>query len=283
MKRILLSMVAVIAVLGLFFGSCSSPSPTATPTTYPQFTPTFYYVNIYITEGDDSSSGANVNAFVRIAQNIDISMVSIIYYYDVTPPVTPGQPAFSAPGTYVVRVPLEESTIWKNVPPGQHTFSAQLVNPDDNSPLDPPVIARSIVTVPASNSKTPEIRIMSVQSSLPIYESFLARTQAPLPPIEVQVDFSAHNIRMSDDNIGKQNVPGEGHVIYYRDVTPPTAPGVSALTAAGTCVATTDDFHIWEEVDSGDHTFWVQLVNNDNTPLEPAVIARTDITVPALY
>jgi hypothetical protein len=280
-KRITLSIVVVIAAFALVLGSCSSPSTAATSAPIPQFPPAIYYVNTYITEGGDS--GADVNYFIRVAQNIDISTVSIIYYYDVTPPVNPDQPAFSAPGTYVVSVPLTKSTIWKNVPPGEHTFSAQLVHPGDNTPFDPPVIASSIVTVPESTSRTPEIRIMSVQSSLPDYETYNARTQAPLPPIEVQASVSASNIRMSDDHIGKQNVTGEGHIIYYLDVTPPTVPGQPATTAPGTYQATTDDFHIWPEVPAGDHTFWAQLVNNDNTPLDTPVITRIDITIPALY
>jgi hypothetical protein len=276
-----LPLVAIVILLGV--AGCTAPESTPTPTYYPQFTPAFYFVNINITEGGDAESGANVNFYVRAAQNIDTSSVAIIYYLDVTPPVTPDQPAFSTPGTYVTGVPLGASHIWKNVPPGTHTFSAQLVNPDDNTPFDPPVITQSTIEVPPAASKTPEIRIMEVQSSLPIFEKFQARTQAPLPPIEVQVSSAVSNIRLSDDSIGKANVPGEGHIIYYLDVTPPTSPGEVATTSPGTFKATTDDFHTWPEVPAGDHTLWLQVVNNDNTPLDPPVIAEITITVPALY
>ncbi len=53
-------------------------------------------------------------------------------------------PATTSPGTF--EVSAKTSYIWQNVPPGQHTFTVQLVN-NDNTPLDPPVTVRANVTL----------------------------------------------------------------------------------------------------------------------------------------
>ena len=79
--------------------------------------------------------------------------------------------------------------------------------------------------------------------------------------------------------IGQPAKPGEGHIVYYMDVTPPVVRGESALTDPGTYVATTDKVHVWDNVPAGDHVFWVQLVSNNNTPLEPPAAVRVPVTM----
>ena len=74
-------------------------------------------------------------------------------------------------------------------------------------------------------------------------------------------------------------MPGEGHIIFYMDVTPPLKKGESALTAEGTYFITKDKVYVWENVPAGAHTFTVQLVNNDDTPLEPPAAVRAPVTV----
>jgi hypothetical protein len=81
------------------------------------------------------------------------------------------------------------------------------------------------------------------------------------------------------DAIGQPAVPGEGHLVYYMDVTPPVVRGESALTGTGTYFATTDKVHVWTNVPPGDHIFWVQLVSNNNTPLEPPAAVRVPVTM----
>lgn len=81
------------------------------------------------------------------------------------------------------------------------------------------------------------------------------------------------------NKIGQQNSPGEGHLVYYKDVTPPMEQGKSALSAEGTYVISTETTYTWSNIQSGRHTFWVQLVNNDNTPLEPQAAVRVYTTV----
>jgi hypothetical protein len=287
MKRIItlhavrqfLPLAAIIVLVGVT--GCTEAEPSTSTIPEPTFEPAIEYIDVRVTEADNSESGVNVNILVRLAENADTSIVDIVYYYDVIPPVTPGEPAYSAPGTYVVRQQIGEANIWKNVPAGSHIFSAQLVTTDNNTPLNPPVIAQSIITVPPAESKTPEIRIMSVQLSWLGPEFLNEFTESPVPPLQVEVNTSVENIKLNDDKIGKSNVPGEGHIIYYLDVEPPTSPGQSATTNPGTYEATTNDFHIWENVSTTTHTFSIQLVNNDDTPLDPPVIAQITTTLPS--
>jgi len=50
----------------------------------------------------------------------------------------------TAAGTYAATA--GDSYTWKNVSPGIHTFSAELIN-NDNTPLSPPVVSKITVTV----------------------------------------------------------------------------------------------------------------------------------------
>lgn len=276
----LLSLAAIIMLVGV--AGCSlSATPTNTPT--PIHAPSIYYINISINDAGDSTSGISVKSFAGIQESADTYTVHIIYYYDANPPFTTEHPAYSANGTYIIKYPDEESALWKNVTPGSHVLYAQLVNSENDTSFAPPVTAWSIINVPAVDSKTPEIRTITVLLDLPSPEYVFSGTLLPLTSIVTQVTATTHNFKLSDDKIGKQNVAGEGHMIYYLDVDPPTAPGESALTADGTFKATTEGFYLWDHVPPGKHTFSVQLVNNDNTPLDPAVVAQVTITVPSIY
>jgi hypothetical protein len=276
------STIGLFVIFLLVLTACTPAEPATSSEPVPAFPPVISYVDTYVTEAG-SSTGANVNFFVRIPENPGTSTVHIVYYYDVTPPTTLGQPAYTAPGTYVVRVPIEESVIWKDVPPGMHTFSAQLVKPEDDTPFAPPIIAQSIVVVPPMEGKTPQIKIMSVQVPLPIPDSITEPTREPISQLTVEVNSAYHFIKLNHDNIGKQNVPGEGHIIYYLDVEPPVIQGQSATTDPGTFQSSTEDFHLWENVSPGRHIFSVQLVNNDNTPLDPVVMCQTIVTIPSKF
>ncbi len=78
---------------------------------------------------------------------------------------------------------------------------------------------------------------------------------------------------------GGDPVSGEGHIHYYLDVDIPTTPGQPAVTEPGTYKATPDTSVTWENVALGEHTFGVQLVNNNHTPLDPPVTAAVMVTV----
>ena len=78
---------------------------------------------------------------------------------------------------------------------------------------------------------------------------------------------------------GSVNVPGTGHLVYYLDAAPPVARGQPAFTQPGTYAVSPSPLYTWTDVRPGTHTFAVQLVNPDNTPLNPPVIDAVDVTV----
>jgi plastocyanin len=94
----------------------------------------------------------------------------------------------------------------------------------------------------------------------------------------VTVNVTVANFNLVD-KLGQANVAGEGHIHYFMDVTPPTTPNQPAVTAAGTYAATTATSYTWKNVGGGAHTFSVELVNNNHTPLVPPVVATVLITV----
>jgi hypothetical protein len=83
------------------------------------------------------------------------------------------------------------------------------------------------------------------------------------------------------NGVGRPGTPGEGHIIYFKDVTPRTEPGLPAETRPGTFQVSYQTSCSWYNVTPGTHTFSVELVNNDDTPLVPAVIDAVDVTAVA--
>jgi hypothetical protein len=83
----------------------------------------------------------------------------------------------------------------------------------------------------------------------------------------------------SVENTGQANKASEGHVIYYLDVNAPVKSGDKATTAPGTFAATSKKSYTWQNVPPGKHVFYVQLVNNDDTPLLAPVAVRANVDV----
>lgn len=96
--------------------------------------------------------------------------------------------------------------------------------------------------------------------------------------VEVVIEVTGFSIV---NKLGQPAVAGEGHVHYFIDVSPlPTEPGKPAITAdERTYHATTGTTYTWTNVALGQHTFAVQLVRNDHTPLEPPVTASVSVPV----
>ena len=90
---------------------------------------------------------------------------------------------------------------------------------------------------------------------------------------------TVHNFVISQKDMGVINRKGEGHLLYYRDEGPPVVPGAPAVTA--TSVVSTDLKYLWKDVREGKHVLSVQLVNNDDTPLDVPVILNISINVKA--
>ena len=140
----------------------------------------------------------------------------IHYFMDVDPPTTPGQPAVTAPGTYVATA--DTSYTWTNVGGGQHKFSVELVN-NDHTPLNPPVSQSvSILVIPEIGP--PQAVILS------------PRDNAVINGNSVSVEVQAANFNVVD-KLGQANSAREGHIHYFIDVDAPTTAGQPAVTAQG--------------------------------------------------
>jgi hypothetical protein len=81
------------------------------------------------------------------------------------------------------------------------------------------------------------------------------------------------------DKIGQANVPGQGHLVYFLDVVPPTDQGLPVVYSPERAVASTSTTYAWENVGVGEHVLGVELVNNDDTPLDPAVVSTIHVMV----
>jgi hypothetical protein len=99
---------------------------------------------------------------------------------------------------------------------------------------------------------------------------------SPLPGATLPVGSVTISVQVKDfslaDTYGEENVPGVGHLLYYKNVEVPTASGQPAVTADDNTspdMITTD--FTWTNLTPGDYTFSVQLVNNDDTPLDTPV------------
>jgi hypothetical protein len=64
------------------------------------------------------------------------------------------------------------------------------------------------------------------------------------------------------------------------DTTPPSNPAQPSIPTQGAYAATPSTTYTWRNVTTGGHTFAVELVNNDNTPLNPMVYDTGTILVP---
>jgi plastocyanin len=94
--------------------------------------------------------------------------------------------------------------------------------------------------------------------------------------ITVTVDVKNFNL---SNNLGKANVPGQGHIHYYIDVPVPRIQGKPAMTSVGTFAPTINTSYMWHDVKAGRHNLSVQLANNDHTPVIPLAFAQVNITV----
>jgi hypothetical protein len=133
-------------------------------------------------------------------------------------------------------------------------------------------------TLTPMEARTPAITMISAQTAV-----FSSPSAAPTGSSEsgaesVKVSIQAANFNIAD-KIGATNVYGEGHLIYYLDAVPPTVLGQPATVSGEDVVESTITSNIWYNESEGIHTFSVQLVNNDSTPLSSPVVASVICTV----
>jgi outer membrane protein assembly factor BamB len=217
------------------------------------------------TEGSSVAAGditvtaeaTNFNFVNKLGQANVAGQGHLHFFLDVDAPTAQGQPAVTGAGTYAA---VAASTYtWKNVAAGTHTLSVELVN-NNHTPLNPPVVQKVTITVDTN----PRITITSPTNG------------------KIQKAGSVTiNVSVSDfdlvDKLGSTNVAGQGHIHYFLDVQPPTTQGQPAVTTAGTYAATAATSYTWTNVPTGIHTFYVELVNNDHTPLANPVIAQIQV------
>lgn len=193
---------------------------------------------------------ANFRVVDKIGQPNVAGEGHIVYYLDAAPPTTAGASALSAAGTYFATT--STAMVWLNVPSGPHKIAAQLVN-NDNTPLSPPVFHR-IQTYLVFNIGAPDVKIIAPSLG------------ATVPAGNVTINLQVRDFVLVDKT-GQPNFPGQGHIIYYMDTEPPIVPGQIATTEQGTFVVSVNPTYTWTNVKPGIHTFYVQLVSNDNLTL----------------
>jgi hypothetical protein len=69
-----------------------------------------------------------------------------------------------------------------------------------------------------------------------------------------------------------------GHIRYYIDIIPPSS-GAAVTAPSGNYVDSSQKSYTWNNVNPGVHTFSVELVNNDNSPLATPAIATVKLTI----
>jgi hypothetical protein len=254
---IVLISILIFTLVSCIIGVAPTPPPGAP--------------NLKITAPKNNVPAGNVTVSVDVSNFNIVNKIGssnnkfgeghIIYYLDVAAPTYYDHPAITVGGSYKEEV--ANSYIWTDVTPGNHTFSVQLVN-NNNNPL--PAAAVDSVTIKVDPPQgNPTLKIANPQDS------------SELPPGIVIVTAEVNNFIISHKDMGAVNRAGEGHLIFYIDEDPPTDQGQPAITE--TSIVSTNLQLLWKPVPLGNHTFSIQLVNNDDTPLNPAVIAKVSVTV----
>jgi outer membrane protein assembly factor BamB len=183
----------------------------------------------------------------------------LYFYMDVDAPTVQGQPATSTSGQ---SAPVSANNYtFNNVATGTHTISIELVN-NDNTPLNPPVVQKITVALDSN----PRITIATPVNGA------LKKTGS------ITISASASNFNVVDKQ-GQPNVAGQGHLNFYMDIQPPTDPTQPAAPTTGVWAHVAGTSYTFDNVPVGTHIFYVQLVNNDNTPLSPNISTSTQVFV----
>lgn len=242
---------AAALLLALACILCVSASAAAAPT-------------IKLLENTDAKAG-EVTISVNVT-DFDLDEGSkdhgyIVYYLDAPAPTYYEHSAVSKAGTYAVSTAT--SYTWQGVTPGEHTFSVQLAD-SGVMPLPLPVTDTAVIPVGAPDG-APQLTVANPADG------------DTLAPGNIWIFAEVAGFIVSREDMGVINRTGEGHLIYYIDEAPPTDQGVPAKT--DTCAVSADTRHLWRSVTQGSHTLSVQLVNNDDTPLDTPVFVTITLDV----
>jgi hypothetical protein len=99
-----------------------------------------------------------------------------------------------------------------------------------------------------------------------------------LPPGDLTVHVQVSHFELVD-KLGEKPVKGQGHIHYFLDTTPPTTQGEPAIPKGGTFAPSTELSHTFSDVGPGRHVLAVELVQNNHTPLNPAVVESVTVDV----
>ena len=135
--------------------------------------------------------------------------------------------------------------------------------------------------LPPPSASAPGTQLTPEEAAKPSVEiTYPQQGGDPIPPGDVLVALTVRSFDIVDQR-GAKAKDGEGHLVYYLDVDEiPTQAGTSAISkGAGEAEASALTSHTWTGVAAGRHTLGVQLVNNDDTPLEPPVTDEIEIAV----
>ncbi len=265
-QSILLILLALVAAGAILAGCTSQPASPAVPT-------------VQITS---PANGASLPAG-SVAVKIQVQNFAIVdkqgqanvpgeghvhYYLDVSPiPSDPSKPAIPADAKANWAHVASDSYTFTNVSPGMHTVTVQLAN-NDHTPVTPLATATVMITVTGTPG-TPTVTITSPGAG------------ATLTGGTIPVSISTTNFMIMDKQ-GQANVPGEGHVHYYLDVSPiPSDPSKPAIPADANAnwAHVASNTYTFTNVPPGTHTVTVQLANNDHTPVTPLATASVMVTV----
>ncbi len=104
---------------------------------------------------------------------------------------------------------------------------------------------------------------------------------AVLTTNNVNVSAKIQNFNLNKVS-GGQSTTVQGYINYFMDVPVPTAAGKPTFTASGTYVQSGNTSYTWKNVSAGMHNFSIELVNGNNTPLNPPVADTVTVNVPNL-
>ena len=136
----------------------------------------------------------------------------------------------------------------------------------------------------AASSGTPTAAPTAASSPSPVPSGPQVALESPadgstVPAGNVVLTAEVTGFRLVD-MIGTPPKPGEGHLVFYVGVDyVPTEPGRLAYTTPGTFAVSTEPTYTWPNLSPGKYGIAVQLVNNDDSALQPPVTAMATITV----
>ncbi len=250
------TMLALFLLLVSFFLSCATAAELA-----PKITFLAPPTNVYSI--GDLAIAVSITNFTIVDKQGQAAVPGeghLHYYLDADASTTQGVAAGAAPGTWTTTA--SRTYTFPNVGSGAHSISVELVN-NDNTPLNPPIIAtKQVLVVPELGNPRAVI--------------LLPRDGGQLPPGDVIISVESNNLLLVAPT-GQTPAPGEGHIIYFMDEEASADPGNPAIT--DTSFSTSDTNYTWHNVTTGTHTFSIELVNDDDTPLTPGVVSKITVTI----